>query len=134
MLRQKISRLTPVLLLALMSCATSPDGLPTDTPLDIGGVATQASGYYDVITAADRAAHQPSPLVSQFIVVHHFASMAPLPIGATTGTGGGTSGVTTFVGSSAGFNGPVALAVDGSGNVYVADTANDCIRKIDTQG
>lgn len=32
------------------------------------------------------------------------------------------------------FNCPTALAVDGNGNLYVADTLNDCIRVIDKNG
>jgi DNA-binding beta-propeller fold protein YncE len=32
------------------------------------------------------------------------------------------------------FNTPSAIAIDENGNIYVADTLNDCIRKIDTDG
>src|SRR5439155_22146565 len=42
----------------------------------------------------------------------------------------GTEGSTDGVGSAARFFGPKGVAVDGAGNVYVADSLNDTIRKI----
>jgi sugar lactone lactonase YvrE len=52
--------------------------------------------------------------------------------------------VTTLTGSSAGhkdgplasalFNWPTGVAIDGNGNLYVADSLNHCIRKIDLKG
>jgi uncharacterized delta-60 repeat protein/uncharacterized repeat protein (TIGR01451 family) len=44
------------------------------------------------------------------------------------------TGSANGVGPNARFNGPKALAVDASGNVYVADTENDTIRKITPDG
>lgn len=55
----------------------------------------------------------------------------------TTLAGGGTSGVSGFLdatGRAARFNDPHAVAVDGAGNVYVADRANHAIRKITPAG
>jgi sugar lactone lactonase YvrE len=46
----------------------------------------------------------------------------------------GQSGSSDGPGGSARFNGPYALTVDSSGNVYVADLVNATVRKIDTSG
>jgi DNA-binding beta-propeller fold protein YncE len=35
-----------------------------------------------------------------------------------------------LVGDAAQFNSPGGVAVDGAGNIYVADTSNHCIRKV----
>jgi IPT/TIG domain/NHL repeat/GYF domain 2 len=53
------------------------------------------------------------------------------PTGVVTTLAGtaGTSGSTDGTGSAARFSSPVGVAVDGSGNVYVADTSNNAIRK-----
>jgi len=48
----------------------------------------------------------------------------------TTLAGSTTSGAADGTGPAASFNSPAGVAVDTSGNVYVADTANNMIRKI----
>jgi len=48
--------------------------------------------------------------------------------------GNGTRGALNGAGSSASFNQPLALTVDGVGNIYVADLGNNLIRLINTQG
>ncbi len=55
--------------------------------------------------------------------------------GVTTLAGGaGLSGSADGSGGAARFNGPTGVAVDGSGNVYVADADNHTIRKITAGG
>jgi sugar lactone lactonase YvrE len=58
------------------------------------------------------------------------------PAGAVTTLAGspGVAGSSDGVGGAASFNGPNGIAVDPSGNVYVADTRNNTIRKITAAG
>lgn len=46
----------------------------------------------------------------------------------------GTSGSADGNGSAARFNSPAGLAVDGAGNIYVADRNNNSIRKVTSAG
>ncbi len=52
----------------------------------------------------------------------------------TTIAGSGAQGAANGQGAAASFNKPEAIAVDASGNVYVADSGNNLIRKIDAAG
>ena len=52
----------------------------------------------------------------------------------TTVAGTGSSGFVNGTGTGASFADPQAVAVDSSGNVYVADTSNNAIRKITPAG
>jgi sugar lactone lactonase YvrE len=55
-------------------------------------------------------------------------------IGTVTTIAGGTNGWSDGTGLSAEFSSPQALAVDTSGNIFVADTGNHVIRKIASGG
>jgi sugar lactone lactonase YvrE len=52
----------------------------------------------------------------------------------STLAGNGDAGFADGTGTAAQFNGPVGVAVDGAGNVYVADVFNNRIRKITPEG
>jgi len=51
-------------------------------------------------------------------------------LAGTAGLGGGADGT----GAAARFNNPIGVAIDSAGNVYVADSNNDTLRKITTAG
>ena len=83
-----------------------------------GGVAMDSSGNIYVADTADDTIRK----ISANGTVSTLAG-APGVAGSADGTG-----------TNALFNGPVGIAVDSSGNVYVSDTGNDTIRKITSDG
>lgn len=60
--------------------------------------------------------------------------VTPTGVVSTLAGSAGQSGSTDGVGSSARFKSPCGVAADSSGNVYVADTGNNSIRKISPTG
>ena len=82
------------------------------------GVAVDASGNVYVADTSNSEIRK----ITAGAIVATFAGTAGSP-GAGNGTGTGAS-----------FDNPVGIAVDGSGNVYVADSGNDDIREISTAG
>jgi hypothetical protein len=75
-----------------------------------------------------------------FIVSRYSTNdIVKVSLAATTGVvstfvGSGTAGNTNGTGTAASFSGPNGLTDDGNGNIYVADQANNEIRKINAAG
>ncbi len=65
---------------------------------------------------------------------HTIRKVAPGGVVTTLAGQAGSSGWTDGTGSAARFSGPSGVAVDGSGNVYVADSYNQSIRKVTPGG
>ncbi len=108
-----------------------------------GTVATFAGGREGFADGAGTAAsfHTPSALAfdhaGNLYVAdtgnHAIRKIAPDGT-VTTLAGNGTGGDADGLGRAASFNGPVGIAVDAAGIVYVADTYNDRIRRIARDG
>lgn len=81
------------------------------------GIAADAAGNLYV---ADMMAHTIRKVTPQGVV--------------STFAGSGSAGSADGTGTAASFNNPDSIAVDGNGNVYVADTGNNMIRKISSTG
>jgi sugar lactone lactonase YvrE len=72
--------------------------------------------------------------VFYFACMHLVSLYAQPYYDVSTFAGSGTAGNADGTGISANFSGPVGLAIDVSGNIYVADTYNHSIRKITPAG
>ncbi|MDD2789857.1 MAG: SMP-30/gluconolactonase/LRE family protein [Sulfurimonas sp.] len=81
------------------------------------GIAVDASGN---IYMADTNSHKIRKITSAGVV--------------TTLAGSGTAGSNDGTGTATSFNKPAGVTVDGNGNIYVADTENNIIRKITSAG
>lgn len=65
---------------------------------------------------------------------HAIRRITPAGVVSTVAGQGGNFGSEDGIGTSARFTGPAAIALDGLGNIYVADTFNHTIRKISGTG
>jgi len=72
-----------------------------------------------------------------YVADHNNHTIRKITAGGAVTTLAGSAGVAGSadgIGSASRFNGPTGIAVDGSGNIYVADTDNQTIRKITAGG
>lgn len=62
------------------------------------------------------------------------ASCGPQPVQVSTFAGSGIAGATDGEGQAASFSNPMGVAADSSGDLYIADSRNNLIRKITPDG
>ena len=94
------------------------------------GTGSAARFYYPYGVAADKAGNVYVADTNN----HTIRKVTPTGVVTTLAGAAGLSGSANGTGSAARFNGPYSVAVDGSGNVYVADTLNFTVRKITPGG
>lgn len=98
--------------------------IPNGTATNIGsgnyGVAVDSSGDIYVTDTSNHSVRK----------INHTTGYSTVIAGTGSSGSTGNGGAAT----SAKLNGPKAVTVDSSGNVYIADTSNHRIRKIDTSG
>ena len=93
------------------------------------GTGTAASFNYPVCVAADTSGN----LYVAEAGNHDIRKVSPVGV-VTTLAGSGSSGWADGTGTAASFNRPWGMAVDASGNVFVADSHNNMIRKVTSAG
>lgn len=94
------------------------------------GIGSAASFIYPIGIATDGAAN----VYVADKVSNTIRKITPTGMVTTLAGAAGITGHADGIGGSASFNGPVGVATDSTGNVYVADYGNDTIRKIASNG
>ncbi|WP_229427340.1 NHL repeat-containing protein [Massilia atriviolacea] len=110
-------------------------------PVSIGTVAGNGSAGFADGTAAQARFSDPFGLVSDRDGNVYVADAGDnnrirkiTPEGQVTTLAGGKEGYADGSGAAAAFHTPSGMAIDGAGNLYVADTGNNAIRKVTPQG
>jgi len=94
------------------------------------GIGSAASFVYPIGIATDSAANV--YVVDK--VSNTIRKISPIGMVTTLAGTAGVSGHADGIGKNASFSGPVAVATDSTGNVYVADYGNNTIRKVTPDG
>jgi len=76
----------------------------------------------------------PRITVAAFFVIHGVETCATESSRVVTFAGSGQPTIVDGVGARAGFNKPFGICLDARGDLYVADSANHCIRKVSPAG
>jgi sugar lactone lactonase YvrE len=126
-----IRKITPAGVVTTLAGSTSSSGIVDGTGTAASfsltsGVVTDAAGNLFV---ADTGHNTIRKITPAGVVTTVAGSVEIVPAGQM-----GQKGSVDGTGTSAQFNEPMGLAVDGSGNIFVADTFNNTIRKITPTG
>ncbi len=125
-LNQTIRKITPAGVVSTIAGATAVNG-STDGP----GAVARFSNPADLAIDNTGNLYVADNLNSTIRKIVLGSSVRDITVSTFAGTAG-VVGNTDGTGAAASFNGPYGLSVDGAGNIYVADTFNHTIRKINS--